>query len=523
MKDKFIFSGFLFLLALLSKEASLAYPFVVTLFIYLFRKANKKAIYAVVVFFFISASYLILRFKMGFGYNLFASQEIPIVNRIIFLFTAIGKYLGLIFLPMNQHMSYTVNIPVWFFEKNVLLSLFSVVLIIFFFFYFMKKDKFISFFIGWFLIFLLPQSGIFSINALFAEHFVYLSSMGVFIIFIYCLRKIKPGYFFYLVFIGYTLFFSLATIKYNIVWQNEIEFYKRIVGLSKNSFTAFNNLGLLYLDKKDYDRSERMFIKSLEIKPDFEFARLNLAKLYSYKKDYKRAIGLAKGVIKENPNNYLAYNYLGNFYQENRELDLAKACFNKGLELNQDYLPLWADLYYFYKLRNNEEEAAKIRDYIAKVDKYYLAQVFFRESQDLFRKNKIDEALFCINEALEIDKKNISFYNLRGLIFKLNGDYVKSYLDFKVCLGFDSNSCEVYNNIGNLFAQAGDFKNAEANFKIAISLNANFTDSYFNLGLLYFENNKTREALEYFKKAIALNPDHKLAKEYLKKAENPQG
>jgi len=418
-------------------------------------------------------------------------------------------------------MSYSVNLPQSLFDLRVLFSLGVFSAGVFIYIYYLKKEKLVSFFIGWFIIFLLPQSGLFPINAYFSEHFIYLSAMGIFVIFVYFLLKIKQRRITNLIFLIYAVFFSAATIKYNFVWQDEIEFYKRIIKLTKNSFTACNNLGVIYLDRKDYIKAEKLFIKSLEANPDFFEAKLNLARFYYFKNDYKRAIGLAEAVIKDNPNSYLGYNYLGVFYSKVGNFELAEDYFEKATEINPKYMGLWYDLHSFYKDRGNDQKANAVRDYIAKTDKFSLAELYYREAKTFSGANNFDEALAEVDNAIKIDLRNSDYFNLRGSILRKIGRYPQAYNDFKMAINISLRNYEAYNNLGNLFALAKDFKNAESNFRRAIKLNADFTDAYFNLGLLYLENNKTKEAAECFKKAIVLNSDHNLAKEYLKRIENP--
>jgi tetratricopeptide (TPR) repeat protein len=517
--DRHILGCIAFVFALLSKEASLIFPFVLVFYIVLFGKINKRTIFYIVLYFLTELFYLLFRFFFNLPLMVFTGEDISLFQRTLFFLKAVIKYIGLIFFPLNQHMAYSVNIPGSLLEKQVLFALVGVLLLIFCFFRYYQKERVVSFFIGWFFIFLIPQSGIFPINSLFAEHFIYLPAMGIFVVFIYFLNKIKFKVLANVIIAGYLFIFGFLVIRYNYVWQDSKKFYERIIKLSGNSFMAYNNLGVIYFDQGAYGLSESLFKQCLEINPESVDAKLNLMKIYNSRNDLKRAIGLGEGIIRKNPNNFLAHNYLGSIFFKTGDYQLAESYFKKAVELNSGYLLLWLDLYSFYKATGNITKADEIREYLAEADRYSLAELYFNDAKSLAGDDRLKEALSEINKAINIGN-NTDYYNFKGTILRKIGDFVGAYYNFKESVRLFPWNFEAYNNLGNLFAIAGDFKSAEMNFKQAIKLKESFADAYFNLGLLYFENGKISEAIPYFKKSIIINPDHDLAKKYLDKVLN---
>ncbi len=516
LKDRILFSLIFYTLALLSKEASLIYVLLLIFYISLFKRFDKKRAAALSSFLIITVLYIWLR-SLTLGSPNMICREFGLYTRGLFFIKAIPGYLGLIFFPINQCMSYTVKLPASFFEKEVLLSFIFIIFLLLLFILSLKREKKISFFMGWFLITLMPYSGIFPINAFFAEHFIYIPAMGIFVVFVWLLEKIKPKFIFNFIFSGYLIFFSLATVKYNFAWQDAFRFYERIIKLSENSFAAYNNLGLMYLSRKNYQKAEELLKRALEVKPQFLEGRLNLARFYYLKEDYARAIGLAEGVLEKEPKNYLALDYLGTFYFKKGEHATAESYYQKAITLKPYYIPLWLDLHSFYKSLGQDEEAKKVKEKIGKIDRYSLAELYFNEANVLLNENKLDEALACINKAFKINPYNGNYYNTRGVILRRKGDYGSALYNFKQALRISPANWEVYSNLGNLFAVTRDFPTAEKYLKKAVSLNKGFADGYFNLGLLYFERENFKEAENFFKKAVFLNPSHALAKEYLNK------
>ncbi|MDD4900379.1 MAG: tetratricopeptide repeat protein [Candidatus Omnitrophica bacterium] len=516
LKERYFLAAFFYILALFSKEASLVYPLIIVFYCWIFKSFRGKQITHIIVASILSSFYIIVSFFIK-GAAAILPQTFSFPQRLLFLPKAIMQYVGLIFFPLDLHMSYTVALPKNIFDPRVAIALIFCAAIIFLFFIFLRRARLISFFIAWFFIMLLPYSGLFAINAFFADHFIYLAAPGIFVIFVYFLQKIKPQALARTVIFSYLAVFSIATIKYNFIWQDPVKFYTRIIHLSKNSFAAYNNLGVILLERGDFVAAESNFEAALKIDPNFQDAKLNLARCYYLKNDLHRAIGLAEAVVKQSPNNFLAFDFLGTFYLKAGNLSSAEDCYKKAVTLNARYAPLWLDLYSLYRLQGRTEDALKVRERIRAIDKNSLAQTYFLDAQEALASDDLNDSLQAIGYALRLSPENSAYANLKGHILRKQGDLVGAFFEFKKAIKLSPKNWEAYNNLGNLFAQAGDFASARKNFEAAISIKEDFADAYFNLGLAYFEEKNLSEAKRFFQKTLAINNSHTLAKEFLAK------
>ncbi len=515
LKRRFILSSFFYLLSLFSKEAALIYPFFIIFYLLFFKR--KEKIYISYLFSLLSLSFFYLALRNSV-IKISLSSSFSLYQRILFFITAIPRYLFLIFFPVNQHMSYTVKIPSSFLEKEVIFSFLFLILLLSFILF--KKDKIITFFFAWYLIFLLPYSGIIPINAFFAEHFVYLSSCGIFVIFIYLLQKIKFKLIPHFLIISYIFIFSLATLRYNFLWKDEIHFYKRIIRLSPNSFCAYNNLGVIYLNQGNIDKASQLFKKALKIYPQFSKAKINLAYVYFLKGEVSSAKKIIEEVLKENPYHPLACNLLADIYLKEKKYKKAEYFYKRALKKNPLISSLWIDLFFFYQEIKETKKAEEIKKKLEKLDKFSLAKIYFFQAKNFWKDNNLEKALFKIKEAIAIDSFNSEYYNLYACILKKMKRYKEAIFIYKKALSIDPFNAHIYNNLGNLWAIKKDFAKAEKNLKKAIALNKKFPEAYFNLGLLYFENRRFKEAKKMFEKAVFLNPQFKLAQTYLNKIKN---
>jgi len=462
-------SLFLFGLGLLSKELAIVFPLAVLAYLYYFKRARLGS----VPFFLVSGLYVILRLY----FFTFATLRPPSLTKFPFLIRltvqpkVVFSYLKLLFLPVDLHMSRELVRPVSF--LGIFLSWFMLGIIFISCVYFLKykeKRRAASFFLAWFLIFLLPQSGIFPINAFVSEHFVYLSSLSFFTALSYLLFKAVKKRIFILSILLILGYYGLLTHTRNIEWGNAQVFFERIIKFSPDSFQAFNNLGLEYEKKGLFDKAIGSYKNALKIMPDLLEAHSNLANLYfklarfdDAQKEYliveKTAPGNKAGEVQNN---------MGALYEMQGKFDQAIARYSRALSLDPSLKFSHFNLARIYLVKGNAELAA--------------FEILYSLSGDLGKS---------------------------AFVVKLVSDFLKEQKNISCSPTF-------YNDLGVKFAQARLFGESILSFSRSLDLAPSYADAHFNLGLAYLNKGLKRQASLEFKAALKVNPAHERSKALLR-------
>src|SRR4029077_10415896 len=187
----FIASGAALLLSALSKESGLIFP-VIGLTFFLWRKNWADLWKLIAVTAFVAASYFSLRAGAEHNPAPRLSPPPPLLVRPIIVARAVAEYAGLIVFPLNLHMDRDVETqPSGFNEASLaraawreLQTLLGLILIAAYFYWFWRARKrnpavFASLLCA--LITYLPVSGIVSLNATVAEHWIYLPCAFLFL------------------------------------------------------------------------------------------------------------------------------------------------------------------------------------------------------------------------------------------------------------------------------------------------------------------------------------------------------
>ncbi len=391
-----IFSlGFL-ILALLSRETAIIFPFLalVTYVAFLSRETFWRSVrhgilkiwpYVAVVVVYGLLRLTILNFENTLNFYTRANPytESFLVRMYTFL-AVLWTYAKLMVWPVGLHMERGATIFISFFSWPVMLSLAVLVLTLWFLKYLYKKQHNHSsegitsfrvwfFAVSWFFVNLGPTSGITPINAQLYEHWLYLALLGPLVLVISYLhffwqKNSRLGRYGVLAFLVVVMaVFSVMTVKRNMAWGNPISFFEDILKYEPNSQRINNNLGNLYFNKGDEKKAEEYywqavsvqdnfpqphynlgtilqerndirgavveFEKAIEIDPNFVYAYQNLAVIYAAQGDFVKASTMLKKVITLRPHELIAYYNLAKVEFVRKDLPAAIDALRQGLKI----------------------------------------------------------------------------------------------------------------------------------------------------------------------------------------------
>ena len=470
----YTFSLFSFFLALLSKEVAVVFPFIIYGYVFYFLRERLKEkhyfIKNIIPFFVLSTGYLLLRL---FLFN-FSTLRPPLLANVAWFIRwsvlpkVILAYFKLLILPVDLHMVREVVRPTS--TAGILIAVFFLGAIIFACWRYLKynpQNKAVSFMLFWSLVFFIPQSGIFAINAFVAEHFIYLALISFFMLLAYILHRVLRKELFILVVGLLTTFYIILSASRNFEWKNPLVFYKNIIKYSPDSFQAHNNLGLQYEYLGRFAEAVHEYKRALEIKSDLIEAQANLANLYFKLKLYKQAkaeyVALEKSPLGSKAGE--VRNNLGNVYEVTGNLDEAMVKYKQAL----------------------------ILDPSLKYTRFNLARIYFSRG----------------------DFNLAAAYILRSLGESIGFDEAlerKAILDFLKGSGSVDNAAMFYNNLGINFAQRNYWDAAVSAFNCALELDPKSPDYYYNLGLAYLKKGDKVKAKSALKQSLKINPNHIRAK-----------
>lgn len=304
--DRFYYASlFVLLLSLLSGHRAIVVPFIFVAYNFLIQKFSLKRNLA---FLFLGFFWVYLAFSgLGNRISVLNTQhysDVTFINPLIQLPIAFGEYLYLLILPINLTLYHT---EIYITPLRNILSYSVFALFIFGLIYGFLKKRHLVFWLMFFLISLSPTLTPFGVTWLVAERYVYISTIGLFVlfsIFIDYLYKRYPKINTILNVVIFVLlsFFFIRTFTRNGDWKNQDTLWEATVKVSPNSHNAHNNMGDVYSRRGDYKNALNEFMTAVKIKPDYADGYHNIAFTYEKLGDSEKAKEFYLKALDINPN-----------------------------------------------------------------------------------------------------------------------------------------------------------------------------------------------------------------------------
>ena len=381
--------------ALLIKETSVMIPFAVLLYHVVFKKKVRwlplLSVGACVLF------YLVLRSMLLKGSLFSVARDPDLLKRIPGFFVAIATYIRILVLPFNLHFDYGNK----YFASADPAAVAGMVLIVLLGIIAIRArnaNRLVVFSIGWFFLYLLPVSNIYPMAFFMAEHFLYVPSLGFFLVAsqglasLYEKNRRAGGALFIAVLTAY----SLLTVRQNYYWGDPIRFYTRELTYTQN-LRMYACMGMAYRDCGKRKEAIGMFRKAVKMDPKGAMGYYFLASVYQELGSAKKAEYFYKKVAQGGPTSLAAYNALGHYYATVKKTAEAIEQFKQIIRRNPTDADTWFSLAMLYSDKGEDGEAVRLYEHVLRiaprcVEAYnnlgicYVTMGKYREAEELFQK-----------------------------------------------------------------------------------------------------------------------------------------
>ncbi len=471
-----------FTLALLSKESAVTFLAVFPLALFFFTDLPLKKIIL-----YASAFLIPLVIYFGLRYNALQglSQQAEILpinnslvtagsmgNRIATAIAVLGKYLGLLLLPLSLSFDYSYNqVPnVSFADGVALLSLLAYGAMIVYAARTFRRKNIFSFCILFFLVTISLVSNLFFlIESTMAERFLYTSSLAYCIalpvllskLFKVDLKKISfhtwkkifsAGKPIPVVIIIILLLYSAKTISRNTDWKNNYTLLKKDVQTSPNS------------------------------------SRLRYA--------YGTEILLKRAMVEKDP------------FKKSGLLDESIAQLEKGVAILSTYAEAFYHLGLAYTEKGDVQNAARCFDAAKQSKKWNDAQFFVSSGLAYGLAKQFDKAFSDFTLAVSLDPGVKEAWNNWGLCLSDAGNPAEAMTKLDKAIALDPQYVSAWYNKGNAYAQLSNFNEAIASYEKALTIDPSYTDALTNIGNCYAAMKDIPRAIQTFEKVLAIDPSN---------------
>ena len=335
MRGQKIGSWLCFVGALLSKEFGVITPVFVLLFDYFGLTVNKDGRWKKLTpFLIIFAVYAVLRLTvLKFPQDVSEAFIPGIYGRLLTSAEAIMILFGLLAVPVGLSMDRNIAWANTFFKWQVVASVLLVLVLAVLAWKWRKKEPVISFGLLFFFTGYALVMDIIKMNANVSEHWMYIPSIGIWLVFCYLLAGKLPWMrkrLFFPLIAAMVVYFGAFLVGRNADFKDEITFYKQILKRHYDDARVHYNLGCAYFFAGDMDKSYFHLSEAIRFNPDYAAAYGNLGQLEYRRGHLKKAIALYEkanalkpDLVENRANLGTAYSDAGRFADAMEQLNIA--------------------------------------------------------------------------------------------------------------------------------------------------------------------------------------------------------
>uniref|UniRef100_A0A669BHV5 Peroxisomal targeting signal 1 receptor n=1 Tax=Oreochromis niloticus TaxID=8128 RepID=A0A669BHV5_ORENI len=215
--------------------------------------------------------------------------------------------------------------------------------------------------------------------------------------------------------------------------------------------------------------------------------------------DIPGAVRFFESAVQKEPDNQLAWQYLGTCQAENEQEFAAISALRRCIELKNDNLTALMALAVSFTNESLHRQACEtLRDWLKHNPKYHSV---WEQSESLFT-----DVQSMYLRAANVDPTQVDPQLQCGLgvLFNLSGEYDKAVDCFSAALSVTPQDYLLWNKLGATLANGSRSEEAVAAYRRALELQPGFVRSRYNLGISCVNLGAHREAVEHFLEALSL-------------------
>ncbi len=299
-------------------------------------------------------------------------------------------------------------------------------------------------------------------------------------------------------------------------YKNAEKYFKRALELDKHFAAAYLSLGAVCQKSGRLDEAMANYLKAEKNNQDNPIILTNIASLYRELNEWEKSEMMYKRALEISPEMTRASLDLGFIYIKDKKFAEASKVYNDALE----YHPRNAEIYYRLGIISMHE-----KDYNGAI--IYLQRALILNPEltgvrkciadiNSLRGNTVN-ALNTYRDMLERDPDDYTARNNLGLLLLKTGDVITAEEHFLKALNAKPDFAAALKNMGNIMFIQKDYTRAERYYVKALKITPCDAVLHHNLGSVYAFIKDYKKAVDSYRNAINIKDDYYEAKQNLKR------
>jgi tetratricopeptide (TPR) repeat protein len=220
--------------------------------------------------------------------------------------------------------------------------------------------------------------------------------------------------------------------------------------------------------------------------------------------EWRNEEALFMSMIRNNPNNYFAYNQLANYYMNGDVLTGAEKYFEKSLEIEPEYTETLNGLGSVYFSQGRFGEAIDVFERALEIEQS--THIMNNLGNSYVMVGRYDDAMRIYNKAIELNATEA--HASLGALYCLIGFYENATEEYQTAISLKPGDIGARNGLAFCYLEGGSYEKAIQEFMGITEIDPRNADAWFNIGVTYLNGFDDKEMAEYYiRKALEIKPD----------------
>src|SRR6202451_128010 len=259
-----------------------------------------------------------------------------------------------------------------------------------------------------------------------------------------------------------------------------------------------------FIQKGSFDQARRLLEDQLKLNPSSVEAYNLLGIVYTNQKNYPHALDSFQQALKLAPNSTKTHNNLGDLYVAEQRLDLAEKEFTAVLRV----APRNRDANYNLGMLQLAKGAPAAAIQHFQLVRPRTVEVRFNLVRAYLQVGKITEALEAARELSATHKQDIQLHFSLGVLLASAKQYKSAQIELEQANTLQPETFEILHNLGEADLKSHDYAKAELALDRALKLKPDSAETLYLLAQADFEQSRPVDALDRLVRAHKLAPQN---------------
>ena len=281
--------------------------------------------------------------------------------------------------------------------------------------------------------------------------------------------------------------------------------YRLILASDKRNHTALHFIGLINLQRGDYEAAEQLIRKALKLNSKYSDAYCNLGLALQKQGRHDQALSSYDKALALEPGYADAHYNRGTMLKELGRLDEALASYDRALAIKSDYVDAHLNRGSILQERKRLDDALASFDKALAFKPNY-AEAHFNRANALRELRRYEDALASFDRAVALKTDYAEAYSNRGNMLLELRRHAEALASYDRALAIRPDYAEPHANRGNALKALKRFTEALANYDRALVIKPDYAEVHFQRGLVLYALARYEDVIESFDRAASFKP-----------------